>query len=274
MGSVEGPILPVRGGWGGLIWFLPVTIRNRLGQRTRRRSVVERRHVPLDIVQDLRISLHVGARSDFQSIDDAARGSEVAGELEALHDDLLVGGRGEPAGVDDGRVVGVGGVDGDVTAGEGGDAGDGEGGVVGGGVVGGEGGAGDGEELEVGPVGGKVGEVVEGGGGEGGAVFGGELGEADEVAADVGEGAGLGGAEVEDGLVLVGGAFEDLVGWDVDFVAYVEVGMVPGALADAFERRKDWDAEALERRGRSNARYHQQLRRLEYSCSGNHLLGS
>ena len=166
---------------------------------TRAARVEDGAEALLDESQDfgVRGDAGAGAGEVLAADEDGLHGlgfEEGAGALVAGDGDGLVGGVDEPVGVDDGGVLGVGRGDGDGAAGDRREQDGGDGGVVV--AVGGRvedvvllvavvGGGGD--VFELGPVGGELGEVGDGGAAHVGAQLLGDLFESEEISAAVGE---------------------------------------------------------------------------------------
>lgn len=187
---------------------------------------------------------------------------------------------GEPVGVDEGRDGGVGGGDGEVTAGQGRDDGGGEGGVVVPvvGVARGEVllvtqvGA-QGEVFEFRPIGGESGERGKGLRGEGGAERVGDFFPGEDVGGGVGVEARGVVVEVLGGLGGEGGVGEGGEGGRVDAVGRAELDVVLHVLADAGAVGDDGDVVLAEGCGGPYSGNHEELRGTEDTSGEDDLFG-
>ena len=80
--------------------------------------MVSRRQGAFDGLKNLIISLDARSRNQFRANGDAACSSKITGDFEALDGYLLIGAGEEPIGTDQGVVISVCGVDGDVATGQ------------------------------------------------------------------------------------------------------------------------------------------------------------
>ena len=207
----------------------------------------------LDRLEDLRVAGYGGPGEILLSDEDG--GHEFGGEgcayaFVGCDCDGLVGGGGEPRGVDDGEVGGGGRGESDGSSGEGGDERAEDGGVLV--AVAGLGGgetveiadvAGAGEVFNFGPVGGELSEIVEGGRGETVAEGTGEFFPAEVVADGVGQGADF---LDQIGTYELCGRVDQIIGKSgqrlhFDAVSRTEEYMIPHILADALEDGDGWD---------------------------------